>query len=254
MDTGKIIAEDSFEYDGPLALTVDGVSGADGGADGDVMTMGDSTPTKTAKDFLERERSAAEKQKCRDILNEQNSPENPNELKKEIERQIALEKYTGGKSTSLETLIDEYRTSLTQGLGNLMDTVGTGINYGINYALNHIGLSMSTTLMFEGQTLSNGLYQKTASLDLFGGSIDIAIGHQPTPQEIVSEMSIGLSEHLGVGFYCSEFNAYGDCLKGGIAIHAGLGLGSPIGISGTFPDPTPPRTSLGHLDLRYEQD
>jgi hypothetical protein len=67
-------------------------------------------------------------------------------------------------------------------------------------------------------------------------------------------MSIGLSEHLGVGFYCSEFNAYGDCLKGGIAIHAGLGLGSPIGISGTFPDPTPPRTSLGHLDLRYEQD
>jgi hypothetical protein len=31
MDTGKIIAEDSFEYDGPLALTVDGVSGADGG-------------------------------------------------------------------------------------------------------------------------------------------------------------------------------------------------------------------------------
>ena len=160
MATGKTIAEESFEYDGPLALTVDGVSGADGGADGDVMTMGDSTPTKTAKDFLERERSAAEKQKCRDILNEQNSPENPNELKKEIERQIALEKYTGGKSTSLETLIDEYRTSLTQGLGNLMDTVGTGINYGINYALNHIGLSMSTTLMFEGQTLSNGLYQR----------------------------------------------------------------------------------------------
>ena len=137
-----------------------------GGADGDVMTSYDRTPTnntptnKTAKDFLERERSAAEKQKCRDILNEQNSPENPNELKKEIERQIALEKYTGGKSTSLETLIDEYRTSLTQGLGNLMDTVGTGINYGINYALNHIGLSMSTTLMFEGQTLSNGLYQR----------------------------------------------------------------------------------------------
>jgi hypothetical protein len=31
MATGKTIAEESFEYDGPLALTVDGVSGADGG-------------------------------------------------------------------------------------------------------------------------------------------------------------------------------------------------------------------------------
>jgi hypothetical protein len=106
-----------------------------GGADGDVMTSYDRTPTnntptnKTAKDFLERERSAAEKQKCRDILNEQNSHENPNELRKEIERQIGLEKYTGYKSSNLERLIDEYRTSLMQGIGsNLSEFYETKLN------------------------------------------------------------------------------------------------------------------------------
>ena len=65
---------------------------------------------------------------------------------------------------------------------------------------------------------------------------------------------IGWNEHLSVGFYCTEFDAQGVCQKESIAMHAGLGLGSPIGISSTYPDPTPPRTSLGHLDLSYEQN
>jgi hypothetical protein len=175
-------------------------------------------------------------------------------LKKEIEREISLVKYTGYESSNLEKLIDEYRTSLSQGIGGLFGTVGTGIVSGFNYVANHIGLSMSTTFMFEGQVLSNGLYQKTTSLDLFGGSIDLSIGYQPTPQELVSEISIGWSEHLSAGFYCTEFDAQGVCQAGGIAIHAGLGLGSPVGISSTYPDPNRPRTSLGHLDLSYEQN
>ena len=68
----RIIAEESFEYDGPPALAVDSVSGADGGADGDVMTADDrASNNKTAKDFMERERSAEEKKKCEDV--EQNA-------------------------------------------------------------------------------------------------------------------------------------------------------------------------------------
>ena len=66
--TGETIAEESFEYVGPLALAVDSVSGADGGADGDVMTADDrASNNKTAKDFMERERSAEEKEKCEDV-------------------------------------------------------------------------------------------------------------------------------------------------------------------------------------------
>jgi hypothetical protein len=68
MDTGEILEEDSFEYDGPLALAVDGPSGADGGPDGDVMTNdigeeeedSDRTDSSSSTDSTESTDSSSE--------------------------------------------------------------------------------------------------------------------------------------------------------------------------------------------------
>jgi hypothetical protein len=113
--TGKTIAKESFEYDGPLILAaVDGTSGA-GGPD-----------SSTAKEFMERERSVEEKKKCEDLQKNNRSQEKTDKLKKEIEREISLVKYTGYKSSNLEKLIDEYRTSFLQGIGGLAGIIGGG--------------------------------------------------------------------------------------------------------------------------------
>jgi hypothetical protein len=205
MDTGEILEEDSFEYDGPLALAVDGPSGADGGPDGDVMTndIGEeeedsdrtdsssstdstestdsssetdsddeddkdkekdsekqeeneekeeesihdlhSSKNKTAKDFMERERSAEEKKKCEDVQEKNESQEKSDELKKEIEREISLVKYTGYKSSNLEKLIDEYRTEF-------MRPIVTGYNHITNVLKSH--WVYSTDLKARGEEVA----------------------------------------------------------------------------------------------------
>ena len=63
--TGKTIAKESYEYDGPLTLAaVDGTSGADG------------PDSSTAKDFMERERSAEENKKSEDVQENNNCDDN----------------------------------------------------------------------------------------------------------------------------------------------------------------------------------
>ncbi len=72
------------------------------------------------------------------------------------------------------------------------------------------------------------------ALDLGGASMSLNIGYQPGPEDIVGAISFGLGDHLGVSYYFFG----NDAQYGGLSINLGLGLGSPIQISGTFPEGT----------------
>ena len=52
--------------------------------------------------------------------------------------------------------------------------------------------------------------------------------------EVVAEIGFGLGEYLGVGFYFYGLDAFGDPQYGGIVVHLGIGLGSPVYVGGSM--------------------
>jgi RHS repeat-associated protein len=96
-----------------------------------------------------------------------------------------------------------------------------------------VSVSHSNSLGGNGSVIdSSGNEAKSLSLlTLVGSSIDINLGDQPNADTVSAEIGIGLGSHLGIGFYF-----FGDDAQyGGISIHIGLSIGSPIYISATIP-------------------
>lgn len=107
---------------------------------------------------------------------------------------------------------------------------------------NYFSVSMSFTVMGIWHTTSKNVEQRTISFDLIGVSYDLKIGCIPPHDEEVVEATLGLSKHLGIGVYFPGINYAGDPNCAGIYLHGGIGVGSPVGISGTFP------VGIGPLD------
>ena len=66
--------------------------------------------------------------------------------------------------------------------------------------------------------------------------VDISVGNQPSRSEDVTEINFGLGRYLGLGFYLYGIDKFGNLQYGGIVIHIGLGIGTPITISGSIND------------------
>jgi hypothetical protein len=95
-----------------------------------------------------------------------------------------------------------------------------------------MSFSYSLSLLGNGKSISDGGCQKTRSLDLVGGSLDLQIGSLLPSGMDSGEMSLGLGRHLGLGFFYGNPDLWG-YQSGGIVFHFGLGLGLPINFTHT---------------------
>ena len=80
------------------------------------------------------------------------------------------------------------------------------------------------------------------------------IGILPSPRDNVYEYGLGIGKHLGIGHFYGNPDVKGDYQVGGLAIHFGLGFGSPFFISETLPDPNRPFSNFSVLELYYNND
>jgi RHS repeat-associated protein len=95
---------------------------------------------------------------------------------------------------------------------------------------------------FSGSALNKGFCRGTSGveqetktyLSLGGGSIDIYIGIIPSPYDRVYEMGAGF-RHLGAGYFYGNPDISGNPQFGGLVIHIGAGVTTPIYFSVTEP-------------------
>jgi len=113
----------------------------------------------------------------------------------------------------------------------------------------YVALTYSGSALGDGFEICDGVEQKTLSaFDLGGGSVNLYLGKLPTSDDVVSEIGLGLGRHLGVGHFFGNPDALGNMQFGGIVLHIGLGIATPVHISGTFPEGVDPLR--GHYDNR----
>jgi hypothetical protein len=106
----------------------------------------------------------------------------------------------------------------------------------------YIDISYSLSSLIEGKQINRNKTEQTVySLTLVGASYDMQIGSLPCEKDVQVEFSIGLGKHLGVGIYFAAPGEGGDINKGGLALHLGIAVGSPINVSGTLPVNSHPR-------------
>ena len=95
----------------------------------------------------------------------------------------------------------------------------------------YLALSISSTMPGgEGNvTYPGGVEQRSHSpLALVGVSLDIQVGWIPPLREAAYETGFGLSKHFGIGFVRSQPTPSGTTEYGALALHLGIGVGSPI--------------------------
>jgi len=76
--------------------------------------------------------------------------------------------------------------------------------------------------------------------DLGGGSIGLSIGILPSSNDIVSEIGLGLGKYLSIGYFFGDPDHSGNMQVGGLVFNFGIGIGTPVYISGTFPEGVDP--------------
>lgn len=105
----------------------------------------------------------------------------------------------------------------------------------------YAALTYSGSVFGDGFEINKGNEQKTLSLfDLGGASINLYLGKLPRSKDLVSEIGLGLGRHLGIGYFFGNPDKLGNMQFGGLLIHIGLGIGTPVFISGTFPEGSDP--------------
>ncbi len=106
--------------------------------------------------------------------------------------------------------------------------------------LNYLAVTYSHTFLGKGVEVSNGIEQYTVTpLDAVGASVNLYIGSLPPSDAVTGEIYLGLSDHLGVGYFFANPDSMGNMQSGGIIFHFGIGLGSPVGMAGTMPVGSP---------------
>ena len=102
----------------------------------------------------------------------------------------------------------------------------------------YVSVSLSMTRPGGEGTVMNrggGEQRSYSPLTLVGVSLDIQLGLIPPPTQTTYEYGLGLGSHLGVGYFATEPNAYGNSEYGGVVLHIGPSFGSPI--YGSWTDP-----------------
>ena len=105
-------------------------------------------------------------------------------------------------------------------------------------ARTYFAVGHSSSVLTKGVTISDGVEQKTRNLDVVGGSLDVQIGFLPTSEDTTVELSVGLGKHGGVGVFFGRPDSNGEMEVGGVALHFGAGLGSPVDVTVTQPAET----------------
>jgi len=101
----------------------------------------------------------------------------------------------------------------------------------------YISTSYHMGIGIEGRSISNGIEQQTLSfVNLIGVSFDIHIGCLPTARDAVGEIGFGLGDYLGLGFFFARPDSMGGFDVGGLVLHLGIGVGSPVHLSATMPE------------------
>jgi RHS repeat-associated protein len=100
---------------------------------------------------------------------------------------------------------------------------------------NYVDISFSTGSLSAGITLERGgMIRNTLTAFTVGGaSLDISIGALPSASDNVLEIGLGLGDYLGIGFFYGRPNSIGNFDIGGLVFHVGIGLGTPVYISGS---------------------
>jgi RHS repeat-associated protein len=113
----------------------------------------------------------------------------------------------------------------------------------------YVMLTFSGNVFGEGFEICEGIEQKTLTFfDLGGASINLYLGILPSSEDLASEIGLGLGKYLGIGHFFGNPDAVGNMQFGGIVFHFGLGVGTPVYISGTFPEGVDPLR--GQYDAR----
>jgi hypothetical protein len=113
----------------------------------------------------------------------------------------------------------------------------------------YVSLTFSGSVLGDGFEICEGVEQKTLSFfDLGGGSVNIYIGKVPKPDDLVTEIGLGLGRHIGVGHFFGDPDASGSMQFGGLVFHLGFGIATPVHMSTTFPEGVDP--IRGHYDNR----
>jgi RHS repeat-associated protein len=98
----------------------------------------------------------------------------------------------------------------------------------------YVQFALSWSSFLGGTTTSGGIEQETMTFfNLVGGSFDIYIGALPSPCERSYEVGLGLGRHLGIGYFYGRPDVFGNYQVGGLVLHIGLGVGTPIYFTGT---------------------
>jgi len=101
----------------------------------------------------------------------------------------------------------------------------------------YVALAFSTSVAGQGATTSTeGVEQETVTFfNLVGASLDMYIGSLPNPCDLTGEIGFGLGRHLGAGYFFGRPDAASDMEVGGLVLHFGIGVGTPVYVGGTFP-------------------
>jgi len=97
----------------------------------------------------------------------------------------------------------------------------------------YIQFALSQSFLLKGTTTSGGIEQETMTFfNLVGESFDIYVGKLPSPCERSYELGF-VGRHLGIGYFYSRPDVFGDYQDFGLVFHFGIGINTPIPIYAT---------------------